>query len=77
MIQPKQSRKVKGARKKERDQLVDRLTAKFPTWFDNKSIKEIRTLCMAFKNSGMGDDEFPTFCIEYEMGQDREKVYNK
>lgn len=66
MIQPKQPKKVKGARKKIRDEVIERLQLKFPTWFERKTDKEIRDLVNAFKNSGLDDEFFPNFCISYE-----------
>lgn len=66
MIQYKQPKKIKGARKKARKEVIERLSCKFPMWFDNKTEKEIRNLVNAFRHSGRTDDEFPIFCIEYE-----------
>ena len=65
MIQYKQPKKIKGARKKEREKTIERLQLKFPTWFENKSNKEIIDLVNAFRLSGKDDDEFPTYCIQY------------
>lgn len=66
MIQCKQPKKVKGARKKAREELIERLKLKYPTWFEGKTDKEIRNIVTAFKLSGKEDDEFPNYCIEYE-----------
>lgn len=66
MIQFKQPKKVKGARKKAREELIEKLQLKFPTWFEGKSDKEIRKIVTAFKLSGKDDNEFPNYCIEYE-----------
>lgn len=71
MIQFKQPKKVKGARKKAREELIERLQLKFPTWFEGKSDKEIRDIVTAFKLSGKDDDEFPNYCIEYEAEMER------
>ena len=66
MLQVKQLKKIKGARKKSRDKVIERLELKFPTWFEGKTDKEIRELVTAFRLSGKDDDLFPNFCIEYE-----------
>lgn len=66
MIQYKQPKKIKNARKKAREELIERLQLKYPTWFDGKSDKEIRELVNSFKATGMTDEEFPTYCIGYE-----------
>lgn len=66
MIQYKQPKKVKGARKRTRDEAIERLRCKFPTWFENKTEKEIRDVVNAFRHSGKSDDEFPVFCMHYE-----------
>ena len=44
MIQYKQPKKVKGARKKAREEVTERLMLKYPTWFEGKSDKEIKNL---------------------------------
>lgn len=66
MIQYKQPKKIKGARKKTRQEIIERLQIKYPTWFEGKSDKEIKQLISFFKVTGMTDEEFPTFCIKYE-----------
>ena len=66
MIQFKQPKKVKGARKKAREEAIEKLMLKYPTWFDGKTDKEIRDLVNAFRLSGKNEDEFPNFCIKYE-----------
>ena len=66
MIQYKQPKKIKGARKKAREEVIERLMLRYPTWFEGKSEKEIRDLVNAFRSSGRDDDEFPNFCIGYE-----------
>ena len=65
-MQYKQPKKIKGARKKAREELVERLQLKFPTWFEGKTDKEIKDIVIAFRLSNKEDDEFPSFCIEYE-----------
>ena len=62
-IQPK---KVKGARKKAREEVSERLQLRYPTWFYDKTDKEIKELVNAFRLSGKSDDDFPIFCVEYE-----------
>ena len=71
MIQYKQSKKIKGARKKAREEVIERLKLKYPIWFENKSDKEIRELVNAFRLSGKNDDEFPTYCIQYEAEMEK------
>jgi hypothetical protein len=66
MIQPRQPKKVKGARKKSREELLNRLQSKYPTWFEGKTGLEIKRVIAAFKASGKKDEEFPMFCIEFE-----------
>ena len=67
MIQPKQPKKVKGKRRKEREEIKERLMSKFPTWFEGRSDKEINVLIAMFKHSGKPDEEFPDVCIEHEQ----------
>lgn len=67
MIQPKQPKKVKGKRRKEREEIKERLMSKFPTWFEGRSDKQINELITMFKHSGKPDEEFPDVCIEYEQ----------
>lgn len=74
MIKYKQPKKIKGARKKAREEVIERLQLKFPTWFEGKTDKEIRNLVTAFRLSGKNDDEFPNYCIEYEA--EMEKLSN-
>ena len=74
MIQYKQPKKVKGARKKAREEVTERLMLKYPTWFEGKSDKEIKNLITAFRLSGKSEDEFPNYCIEYEA--EMEKLSN-
>lgn len=74
MIQYKQPKKVKGARKKAREEAIERLQLKFPIWFEGKTTKEINDLIAAFRLSGKEDDEFPAYCIEYEA--EMEKIKN-
>ena len=71
MIQPRQAKKVKGARKKVRDEAIERLQLKYPTWFEGKTDKEIIELVNSFRLSGKDDDEFPNYCIEYEAQMER------
>ena len=66
MIQSRQPKKIKNARKKAREELIERLQLKLPTWFEGKTDKEIKALITAFKLTGLDDDNFPTFCIDYE-----------
>ena len=66
MIQYKQPKKVKGARKKARKEVVERLMRKYPTCFEGKSDKEIRNIVTAFRLSGKSDDAFPNFYIGYK-----------
>ena len=66
MIQYNQTKKIKGARKKAREELIEKLQLRFPTWFEGKTDKEIKNLVSAFKSTGMHDDSFPNFCISYE-----------
>lgn len=67
MIQPKQPKKIKGKRKKEREEIKERLMSKFPTWFEGRSDKQINELIAMFKHSGKPDGEFPNVCMEYEQ----------
>lgn len=71
MIYNKQPKKVKGARKKARAEDIERLQTKFPIWFEGKTEKEIIRLVSAFRNTGMSDDEFPSYCISYEAMVER------
>ena len=72
MMQFKQQpKKVKGARKKARQEVIERLQLKYPTWFEGKTDKEIKNLVTAFRLSGKEDDEFQTWCIEYEAELER------
>ena len=71
MIQLKQSKKVKGARRKARDEVLERLLLRYPTWFEGKTDKEIKYIITAFRLSGNDDDNFPMFCIEYESRIER------
>lgn len=66
MIQYKQPKKTKGARKKAREEVIERLQLKYPTWFEGKTDREINNLVGAFKSTGLEDDEFPAYCIQYE-----------
>ena len=66
MIQYKQSKKIKGSRKKLREEVYERLLLQYPIWFEDKTDKEINELVTAFRLSGKTDDEFPSFCIEHE-----------
>ena len=66
MIQYKQPKKTKGARKKARQEVLERLLLKYPTWFEGKTDQEIIDLIVAFRRSKKDDDEFPNFCIRYE-----------
>lgn len=74
MIQYKQPKKIKGSRKKAREEAIERLQLKFPTWFEGKTDREIITLVSSFKSTGMEDDEFPAYCIRYEA--EREQFLN-
>lgn len=71
MFQYKQPKKIKGTRKKEREEIIERLMLRYPTWFEGKTDKEISNLISAFKATGMTDEQFPGFCTHYEakMGQ--------
>lgn len=71
MIYDKQPKKVKGARKKARAEDIERLQIKFPTWFEGKTDREIIKLVSTFRNTGMSDDEFPSYCIFYESMMER------
>lgn len=71
MIQARQPKKVKGARKKAREETIERLQLKFPTWFEGRTDKEIKDLITAFRLSGRSDDEFPNYCIEYEAEMEK------
>lgn len=71
MIQARQPKKVKGARKKAREEIIERLQLKFPTWFEGKTDKEIKNLITAFRLSGRSDDEFPNYCLEYEAEMEK------
>lgn len=66
MIQFKQPKKVKGARKKAREEVTERLQSKYPTWFEGKTDNEIKVLISAFRATGMDDDSFPWFCTNFE-----------
>ena len=66
MFQFKQPKKVKGARKKAREEIIERLQLKYPTWFEGKTEKEITNMISAFKITGMDDEQFPGFCVYYE-----------
>ena len=73
MIQYKQPKKVKGARKKAREEAIERLQLQYPTWFEGRTDKEIRDLVNAFRLTGRPDEEFPTYCIEYETEMEKIK----
>ena len=66
MIAYNRPKKIKGARKKARAALIERLKTLHPVWFENKTEKEIISVVNAFKVTGMKDEEFPAFCISYE-----------
>ena len=66
MLRYYQPKKVKGARKKAREELIERLSLAHPMYFEGKTQREIFQLVAAFKATGMNDDQFPTFCISYE-----------
>ena len=66
MIQYKQPKKVKSARKKAREELTERLMLKYPTWFEGKTENEIKVLISSFKVTGMDDEFFPSFCTYFE-----------
>jgi phage terminase small subunit len=66
MLAYNRPKKVKGARKKAREALIARLYNKFPTWFENKSEKEIVKLVSTFKATGMDEEQFSAFCTFYE-----------
>ena len=66
MLQYKQPKKVKGTRKKAREEISERLQLRYPTWFYDKTEKEIKELVSAFRSTGKSDDDFPIFCVEYE-----------
>lgn len=74
MIQLQQSKKIKGARKKARKEVFERLYLRYPTWFDGKTEKEIKDLITAFRQSKKDDDDFPSFCVSYEAEQERIKT---
>ena len=73
MICNKQPKKIKGAHKKARAEVIERLQCKFPTWFEGKTDKEIIKLVSSFRNTGMDDNEFPCYCIVYESMLERIK----
>ena len=82
MIQYKQPKKVKGARKKAREEVLERLLLRYPTWFEDKSNQEIKELITAFRLSNRSDDDFPAFCVEYEAKMERlsyiaSEIYNE
>ena len=77
MIQLKQPKKIKGKRRKERDEIKERLMSKFPTWFEGRSDIETNNLITAFKHSGKPDEEFPDVCIEYEKRVEYVRNYCK
>ena len=66
MIQYKQPKKIKGSRKKSREEIIERLQLRYPIWFEGKTDKEIINLVNAFKAENINDDLFPNFCISYE-----------
>lgn len=66
MIVYNQPKKIKGARKKAREEVIERLQLKHPIWFEGKTEKEIIKLVTAFRITGMDDESFPAFCISYE-----------
>lgn len=74
MIQHKQPKKVKGARKKAREEVIDRLQTKYPTWFEGKTDNQIKVLVGAFKATGMNDDSFPSFCTYYEAKLEQDYI---
>ena len=61
-----QPKKIKGAHKKERAEVIERLQCKFPTLFEGKTEREIIRLVGSFKATGKHDDEFIPYCIAYE-----------
>lgn len=71
MIQYKQPKKIKGSRKKAREEVIERLILRYPTWFEGKTDKEIKDIITAFRLSGRSDDEFPNYCIEYEAEMEK------
>lgn len=71
MIQYRQPKKTKGARKKARKEVFERLYLRYPTWFEGKTEKEIKDLITAFRQSKKSDDDFPAFCVSYEAEQER------
>lgn len=71
MIQQKQPKKIKGARKKARKEVTERLILRYPTWFEGKTDKEIKDLITCFRLSGKSDDEFPNYCIAYEAEMEK------
>lgn len=73
MISLPQSKKIKGARKKARKEVFERLYLRYPTWFEGKTEKEIKDLITAFRISKKSDDDFPAFCVSYEAEQERIK----
>ncbi len=82
MIQPKQPKKIKGKRRKEREEIKERLMSKFPTWFEGRSDKQINELITYFKLTKKPDEEFPEVCVAYEselkfLSEEMEKSYNR
>jgi hypothetical protein len=73
MIQPRTPKKIKGARKKERDVVMDALIARFPTLFECKTQKEIYDIIAKFRKSGRAEGEFPQFLVEYEHSKEYAK----
>ena len=74
MLAYNRPKKVKGARRKAREALIARLQGKFPTWFENKSEKEITKLVSAFKAAGMDEEQFPAFCTSYEARMEQNLI---
>lgn len=66
MIFVNQPKKIKGARKKIRQEIIERLQLQYPMWFENKTEREIINLVNAFRATGMDDEHFQSFCISYE-----------
>jgi len=66
MLQYKRPKKIKGARKKAREEMIERLSLAYPMYFEGKTEREVILLVGAFKGTGMADDQFPSFCISYE-----------
>ena len=72
MFSPYQPKKVKGLRKKKRQELIEELRLMHPVWLDNKTDREIIDIINAFKKSSYKNnyEQLPSFIISYEASKE-------